>query len=181
MRVDAPRVATRKIFGMVLDMDTDISELKKRLRYYPDTGIFVWIDGTPKVQGKTAGSLRAGYVRIKIDGMVHWAHHLALRFSGVDIPAGMQVDHINGKRSDNRLVNLRVVTRVENSRNKTRPKHNRTGYMGISKTQTGYMVRTWIGNKQRFHGSFKNLSEAISARDRAYKELGFHHNHGRNP
>lgn len=39
-------------------------------------------------------------------------------FNG-EIPEGMEIDHINTNRSDNRLENLRLVSSSENKRNPT--------------------------------------------------------------
>ena len=36
-----------------------------------------------------------------------------------DIPDGMEIDHINRDRYDNRIENLRLVTKSQNSLNKT--------------------------------------------------------------
>ena len=63
-----------------------------------------------------------GYLRIGIgfhgDHRLVAVHRVVLIFAGVEIPAGMEPDHINRDPSDNRLENLRVVTQVENLRNR---------------------------------------------------------------
>lgn len=58
-----------------------------------------------------------GYEYVSIDGKLKLAHRLVWEaFNGV-IPEGMEIDHINTDRLDNRLENLRLVTPSENKRN----------------------------------------------------------------
>ena len=46
-------------------------------------------------------------------------------------PEGMDVDHINGDRLDNRKVNLRVCTRSQNSQNKKLRSDSKSGFKGV--------------------------------------------------
>jgi len=57
--------------------------------------------------GDMAGTVHStGYVRISIDGGKYTAHHLAWLYVHGLWPSD-QIEHINRKRSDNRLVNLK--------------------------------------------------------------------------
>ena len=58
-------------------------------------------------------------------------HRLVLEYHGVDIPSGMDVDHKNGDRLDNRFENLQLLSRRENLLKKKRTYVNETGYRGV--------------------------------------------------
>ena len=48
----------------------------------------------------------------------------------MNCPEGLQVDHINGDRLDNRKINLRIVTNIQNQWNKAN-RSKRYPYKGI--------------------------------------------------
>ncbi len=74
--------------------------------------------------GSCADSTRRadGYrqVALRLDGKQYQlkAHRVAWILEHGAIPDGLQVDHINGIRDDNRLCNLRLVTQRENDQNR---------------------------------------------------------------
>jgi hypothetical protein len=74
----------------------------------------------------------------------------------IDLP-GLEIDHINRDRSDNRASNLRWVDRSTNHRNK-----NSTN---ISKHGNGYQVQFKNKGKNIYHKWFKTKAEATAARD----------------
>lgn len=94
--------------------------LKTILRYDPETGQFTWlINSTRMKRGSVAGTTSTrGYVAIKIDGQLYKAHRLAWYFSTEVWPdSALEIDHINENKGDNRIINLRLVTRSENQKN----------------------------------------------------------------
>lgn len=102
-----------------------------------------------------------------------------LMFNGY-LPKG-EIDHINGIRSDNRIENLREVTRVENSRNQQIKSNNVSGAIGVRFNQHIDKWESYIKvNYKKIHlGSFNSKQSAIKARKDAEKKYGFHENHGR--
>ena len=91
------------------------------------------------------------------------------------------IDHINGIRSDNRLINIRSVTHTENSCNSKKPIHNTSGHIGVSwnnrdKRWTAFIT---LNQKRKALGNFVNINDAIICRKQNEVALGFHSNHGR--
>lgn len=160
-------------------------ELKKLLHYDPETGIFTWVKtrGGFATAGQIAGSVREGggkhYVRILLDGKRTRAHRIAWMYVYGYFPAE-EIDHINGNGLDNRIVNLRQVSHIENCRNRRKPKNNTTGVMGVYRDRNtgGFMAQIRHEGRLNYLGSFPNIESAALARKRAEIELGFHENHG---
>lgn len=82
-----------------------------------------------KVAKWTRGTLsQQGYYMVGVCGCTYYVHRLIAETFIGPIPKGMEVDHINRNRADNRLENIRIVTRSENHRNM--PPHDRVTERG---------------------------------------------------
>jgi len=168
--------------------------LKECLNYYPGTGIFTWEVrpvghfGTQKVcnawnaryPGEEAGSFSSGYRLIAIGDIQRLAHRMVWLWMTGDWPEN-EIDHINHKRSDNRWVNLRAVTHLENHRNCSMKKNNTSGCTGVSwqRKTKDWRVRVNDYGKSIELGSFTDLFEACCVRRSTQNRLGYHANHGR--
>lgn len=90
--------------------------LRQLLSYDPEAGTFAWRTG-PRA-GMEAGTLaRTGYRLLWVDGASVLAHRMAWLWVYGELPGG-DIDHINGVRTDNRIANLRCVTRRVNLQNR---------------------------------------------------------------
>ena len=131
--------------------------------------------------GAVAGSMDiSGCRRLRVDYKLYLAHRIAWLFHYGAWPAG-EIDHINGIRDDNRIINLRDVTHMENRRNSKRSVNNTSGVTGVSwYKKTGmWSSRIRVDGKWKFLGYFDDFNEAVKTRRSAEREHGFHLNHGR--
>jgi hypothetical protein len=151
--------------------------LKEIVEYDPDSGVF-----SAKKEKRThkkkdsVGFMSGGYLAAKIDGKTYFLHRLAFLYMTGSFPSDC-VDHENRLRTDNRWSNLRPVSRAENRKNHPINIRNTSGHQGISfrKDRGVWIVR--VGAV--YVGYFKNIDDAISARDKACFDMGFHNNHGK--
>jgi hypothetical protein len=179
-------------------MDDLLSFLKDSVDYDPETGVFRWKKERPlehfssetyrKAWASQYGSRKLnagdnGYVYVQLNYLGRKkrvrAHRLAWALVHGTWPTD-QIDHINGDRADNRIVNLRVVTNAENGRNRKLSKNNSSGYNGIYKIKrsNSFHVEIHYNNRRIFLGQFKKLEDAIRARKKANLKYGYAKNHG---
>jgi len=158
-------------------------KLKQLLSYNPKTGGFIWLEsrGGLAQKGAKAGTVESkGYRQITIDGKTYMAHRLAWFYINKNWPAD-QIDHINGSRLDNRIINLRSVTKTENQQNQKKYTTNKSGVTGVCwhKQQGKWYANIQENKKVHFLGLFENIFDAAAARISAQNSFGFHSNHGR--
>lgn len=136
------------------------------LDYCHETGVIQWRAsiGTARA-GNVAGCIgRDGYREIKISGITYRAHRLAwLHFYG-EWPKQC-IDHINGIRTDNRIVNLRDVPKSTNSQNlrKVRPNNKSTGLLGAYPQNRRWIAKIRVAGRQIHIGTFDTPEAAHAA------------------
>lgn len=91
------------------------------------------------------------------------------------------IDHADGDKLNNRLVNLIDTSQAQNTKNRANYKNNTSGYPGVSwiARLQKWQVTTGGSKNRKYHGTYADLEEAISARHQAEKDYGYHPNHGR--
>lgn len=110
---------------------------------------------------KPAGSIhKTGYRHITWQGKPQKAHRLIFMLHHGYMPK--EIDHINGDRADNRIENLRAVSRSENQCNRNILASNTSGYAGVSwhKKSKSWAVRVMKNGKTVVQKYFKDLELA---------------------
>jgi hypothetical protein len=159
----------------------DKAKLEKMFNYDPETGILTWrYTSRPDLIGMQCGSISSqGYHTVTINGSKFGVHRIIYKMMTNEEPDIM--DHINGKRHDNRWCNLRSVSHQENNFNIGLAKDNKSGFSGVHyrADHDRYTATVRIGSKSHHLGSFKTKAEAIAARQAANIILGFSERHGK--
>jgi HNH endonuclease len=155
--------------------------LRNLLDYDPETGVLKWKVRTDvshrwntRYAGTIAGTVDGdGYLQIKIDDKSMMAHRLAWVIYYGEWPN--IVDHIDGSRNNNRISNLRSVTRKLNQRNQKRHKSNTSGRTGVTwnRIRQVWVAHIGHGKKCLYLGSYVEFPEAVKAREAAEQKLGF--------
>lgn len=164
--------------------------LRQLIRYEPETGHLFWLardesffqptkTRTAKHIAANWNSRRAGtraftsldkhgYNQTNFNSKTQRAHRVAWAIYYGEWPKN-DIDHINRIRSDNRICNLRDVTRTQNLRNKSVSRRNKSGFTGIHKSE-----HAWIARICNTHiGSYRTEEEAIAARRAAELLYGY--------
>lgn len=120
------------------------------------------------------------------DGLVYWKFRVEgkTKAKGIhrvvmDAPKGVEVDHINGNRFDNRKCNLRLVNRSQNAMNRGPQSNRQHGYpyKGIRLFKREGLKKCWqahikVNGKTISGGYFETALEA----SKKYDELArIHH------
>lgn len=129
--------------------------------YSPDTGEWFWKQtrNGKATKNKQAGYLINGYRSIMVEGYNYQSSRLAVLWMTGRFP-NEQVDHINGKRDDDRWLNLRECSNAQNNQN--RPSKN------YCKIHNGTYVVYIDSFGKRIHiGTFKTEPEAKEAAKQA--------------
>ncbi|HEJ7990205.1 TPA: HNH endonuclease [Serratia liquefaciens] len=120
-----------------------------------------------RLSGRIAGCIgNDGYVGVRIKGKYKVAHRIIWEMKNGPVPDGMYLDHINHDKADNRISNLRVVTRRQNNINTRVRVDNESGFKGVTfyKRLGKWMSSVSINCKRHYLGYFDTPELANEAR-----------------
>lgn len=139
--------------------------LNDLLRYNPDTGEIFWrVPRHGARVGRQAGSIEKyhGYRRIRVNYQSIHAHIIAFVLMTGEWPK-LEIDHINGDRSDNRWANLREATKSQNRYNQRMHRDNCAGLKGVYARRGGYRACIKFNGRHIHLGDFPDKYQAHAA------------------
>ncbi len=146
-----------------------LNEIDSRFKYNSITGDIRYKKRVSRNTdiGFLAGTIKTntGYGKIFVGGRVLQSHRVAWYLYYGKMPK-QYIDHVNGDKLDNRIKNLREVTKRENSQNIKKPyPKNKCGYLGVCRTNKSlsYSAAIRIKGKTTHIGVFKTAIEAHEA------------------
>lgn len=111
-----------------------LNEVKEYLRYDETSpSCLRWIKNTGRVKsGDVAGALDAKYYRVKFMGQPFLVHRLIFIMHNPTLKLdGLDIDHADGCTTNNRIDNLRAITRQANTQNAKKRVTNTSGVTGV--------------------------------------------------
>lgn len=162
--------------------------LNSVLRYEPETGKLFWrLTGCLRCDNKFGEreaftcTTNQGYKIGGVLGLTYTQAHRVIwkMMTGEDPDV---VDHINGKRADNKWSNLRSVCVQDNARNKGLAKDNTTGRTGVYRNRSRrnpWRATIMIRGQSTDLGQFRTFELACAARKAAELAAGLDDNYGK--
>lgn len=191
MSVDFKKSAKGLLVAEHQDLTPEM--LRKLVRYDPETGKLYWRQRSGEMfaagnQGANSNAERwnarwagkealqtiseKGYARGEIFGRQFQAHRVAWAIATGAWPKD-EIDHVNGRRADNRLENLREASHSQNARNRRSQAGSSSNYLGVSrrKDRGTWLSAISVNGKVQKLGTFKTEVEAARAYDAKAQEV----------
>lgn len=186
----APRQGS-SVHGQVIAPDrgaacTDM-KWEERFSYDAATGTLTWLPKPPsekdakrwngRYAGNEAGHIRnmrgqkRKYICFADESQKHGCsivavHTIIWEMHHGKIPNNMVIDHVNGDTLNNRIENLRIATKSQNSFN-AKPRKNTAGVKGVSKSGKLWVARIMINGRSINLGTHQTKGLAAVARAKA--------------
>lgn len=144
------------------------AQLLALVHYAPETGEFTARHNRGKwVAGQRVGTKRkTGYRQLALLGTIYLEHRLAWFYVYGRWPT-LGLDHINRKRDDNRIANLREATQAQNHENRGGVR----GYTRSAAKAERWVAKIVVNGKVKNLGAYATEAEAHAAYAAAKKVL----------
>lgn len=154
-------------------LELDIDYIRSILMYNGENGTLWWKvrgDVPDRVNTRLAGKMAftsvndKGYLHGGIHGKSFAAHRVCWAIHYGIWPSN-HIDHINGIRNDNRIINLRDATNSQNLMNRGKQVNNKSGYKGVyfRKDRNKWQANIHINGRCMYLGRFDTADKAHDA------------------
>ena len=155
------------LLAELLDLNMDTGALRWRLRPNLVGKAATW---NYRYAGTVAGARDAyGYLQISLLKKRLKAHRIVWALHhGEWPPDRLDIDHIDGDRTNNRPSNLRLAERAQNLHNSRAHRDNQSGYKGVCRASkksggTGWIAQIMVRGMYQYLGRFDTAQEAAVA------------------
>lgn len=182
----ADAVNTRSRFTKAIPID----HIRSILEYQPEDGLLRWKERpghnnfNSKFMGKVAGRIvrrKDGgcHIGITFQSQFFYAHRIIWVLAHGPIPDGMEIDHIDGDGTNNRLENLRLVSSSQNKKNMRKRSDNKSGHAGVWLHPRGkFYAYGKVEGKRVSIGFYDTFEAAVEVRKAWQDANGFSKRHG---
>jgi len=158
-----------------------VARLKELLEYRD--GVLYWKEdrGSQKCKGKPAGCPANDYLKLRVRelGGSMFVHRVVFAMHHGYFP--QEVDHVNGNKMDNRIENLREVSRTQNRLNAGKTRANRSGCKNVYPHKDKWGVKIAVNKQKVYLGLYDDIELAdLVAHAAREKYHGVYANHGVN-
>ena len=111
-----------------------------------------------------------GYHKFALGDTTVYTHRYIYEMFNGPIPDEMDVDHIDGDKSNNKISNLRILNRADNAFNRQSANSNsKSGVRGVffHKATQKYQVSV----RGKYYGVFSTMKEAEKVANNIFKEI----------
>lgn len=149
---------------------------------YRDGDLYWKVDrGSQKCKGQKAGCVSNEYFKFRVRelGGSMPVHRAVFGMHHGYFP--QEVDHINGDKLDNRIENLRAVSRSQNRMNAGKMRNNQSGCKNVYPYKDKWGVKIIVAKKSMYLGLYEDLELAeLVAHSAREKYHGAYAHHGVN-
>lgn len=125
------------------------------------------------MKGDIAGNIRKdGYITVKVETKRYYLHRLIWIYHNGEIPKNMQIDHIDGNPSNNKIENLQVLNNRNNTLKGNRKKKGKVPFIGVVLTkENNYQASIRNNGRRECLGTFSTPEDAAKAYDKRAFEI----------
>ena len=147
-----------------------------RANWISAEGSVTWIHGKTGDLMTSFGCNNNGYRQIEIRGKKFYVHRLIAMTFLDNYSDELQVDHVDGDKTNNNASNIRMATQQQNQRGfRTKPRNCSSQYRGVhwSEQDKKWKSQITVDDKQKHLGCFDSERGAALAWNEAALEFGY--------